>query len=131
MSSRSSSPASRLAPTVIHAKERMVEPSRQERESGTSSSTSRTDYPNRSVLGGQVGFWSSDLNSLPVPQTREAVAEIEEWGYAALSRWCSASKQCSYARAYRGALGFYAVGLAAYLRPAAAISSISRSVARA
>ena len=31
----------------------------------------------------------------------------------------------------RGALGFHAVGLAAYRQPAVAISSISRSVARA
>jgi probable F420-dependent oxidoreductase len=62
----------------------MVEPSRQERGSGRSSSSSRKDYPDRSVLGGQVGLWSSDLNSLPAPQAREAAAEIEQLGYAAL-----------------------------------------------
>jgi probable F420-dependent oxidoreductase len=62
----------------------MAEPSRQERGSDRSSSSSREDYPDRSVLGGQVGLWSSDLNSLSAPQAREAVAEIEQLGYAAL-----------------------------------------------
>jgi probable F420-dependent oxidoreductase len=41
-------------------------------------------YPDRSVLGGEVGLWSSDLNALPAPQAREAASEIEELGYAAL-----------------------------------------------
>jgi probable F420-dependent oxidoreductase len=41
-------------------------------------------YPDRSVLGGEVGLWSSDLNALPAPQAREAAAEIEELGYSAL-----------------------------------------------
>jgi probable F420-dependent oxidoreductase len=62
----------------------MVEPSRQKRGSVRSSNSPHKDYPDRSVLGGQVGLWSSDLNSLPAPQAREAVAEIEELGYAAL-----------------------------------------------
>lgn len=44
----------------------------------------RKTYPDRSVLGGEVGLWSSDLNSLTAPQAREAVAEVEELGYAAL-----------------------------------------------
>ena len=54
------------------------------RESGASSKSSRKGYPDRSLLGGEVGLWSSDLNSLPSSQAREAVAEIEELGYAAL-----------------------------------------------
>jgi probable F420-dependent oxidoreductase len=62
----------------------MVEPSRQQRESDRSSRSDRKAYPDRSVLGGEVGLWSSDLNSLPAPRAREAVAEIEELGYAAL-----------------------------------------------
>src|SRR5215216_6119117 len=41
-------------------------------------------YPDRSVLGGEVGLWSSDLNALPAPRAREAASEIEELGYAAL-----------------------------------------------
>jgi probable F420-dependent oxidoreductase len=41
-------------------------------------------YPDRSVLGGEVGLWSSDLNALPVPRAREAASEIEELGYGAL-----------------------------------------------
>jgi probable F420-dependent oxidoreductase len=41
-------------------------------------------YPDRSVLGGEVGLWSSDLNALPAPRVREAASEIEELGYAAL-----------------------------------------------
>src|SRR5919202_521044 len=41
-------------------------------------------YPDRSVLGGEIGLWSSDLNALPAPQARKASAEIEELGYAAL-----------------------------------------------
>src|ERR687890_49603 len=41
-------------------------------------------YPDRSVLGGEVGLWSSDLNALPAPRAREAAAEIDELGYAAL-----------------------------------------------
>src|SRR5215218_5536539 len=61
----------------------MVDPSPQ-RESGTSHLSPRRDYPDRSVLGGEVGLWSSALNSLPAPRANEAVAEIEELGYAAL-----------------------------------------------
>jgi probable F420-dependent oxidoreductase len=61
----------------------VVDPSPQ-RESGESSKSSRNDYPDRSVLGGEIGLWSSDLNYLPAPQVKEAVAEIEELGYAAL-----------------------------------------------
>ena len=41
-------------------------------------------YPDRSVLGGEVGLWSSDLNALSAPLAREAASEIEELGYAAL-----------------------------------------------
>src|ERR671939_324588 len=41
-------------------------------------------YPDRSVLGGEIGLWSSDLNALPAPRAREAASEIEELGYAAL-----------------------------------------------
>ncbi|HEY6582474.1 MAG TPA: LLM class F420-dependent oxidoreductase [Rubrobacter sp.] len=41
-------------------------------------------YPDRSVLGGEVGLWSSALNALPAPRAREAASEIEELGYAAL-----------------------------------------------
>jgi hypothetical protein len=44
------------------------------------------EYPDPSVLGGEVGLWSasSALNPMPAPQAKEAVAEIEELGYAAL-----------------------------------------------
>ena len=62
----------------------MLDPSPQQRRKGRNSGTSRNSYPDRSVLGGEVGLWSSDLNSLPAPRAREAVAEIEELGYAAL-----------------------------------------------
>jgi len=41
-------------------------------------------YPDRSVLGGEIGLWSSDLNALPAPRARETTSEIEELGYAAL-----------------------------------------------
>jgi probable F420-dependent oxidoreductase len=46
----------------------------------------REEYPDPSVLGGKIGLWisSSDLNPLAAPQAKEAVAEIEELGYAAL-----------------------------------------------
>ena len=46
----------------------------------------REEYPDPSVLGGEVGLWiaSSSLNPLPAPQAMEAAAEIEELGYAAL-----------------------------------------------
>ena len=60
----------------------MTDPSSQ-RRSGPSGS-SRRDYPDRSVLGGEIGIWSSDLNHVAAPQAREATAEIEELGYAAL-----------------------------------------------
>ena len=48
--------------------------------------TLQRGYPDPSVLGGEVGLWiaSSTLNPLPAPQAKEAVAEIEELGYAAL-----------------------------------------------
>src|SRR3712207_6513724 len=48
--------------------------------------TLQREYPDPSVLGGEVGLWiaSSSLNPLPAPQAKEAVAEIEELGYAAL-----------------------------------------------
>jgi probable F420-dependent oxidoreductase len=49
-----------------------------------SSGSSRRDYPDRSVLGGEIGIWSRNLNSVAAPQAREAAAEIEELGYAAL-----------------------------------------------
>src|SRR5919107_5031279 len=50
---------------------------------GESSGTHEV-YPDSSVLGGDVGLWSSDLNALPASRAREAAAEIEELGYAAL-----------------------------------------------
>ena len=62
----------------------MVEPSPQQRGSSGNSRSDRKAYPDRSVLGGEVGLWSSNLNSVPAPQAREAAAEIEELGYAAL-----------------------------------------------
>ena len=52
--------------------------------SSTDSSNPHKVYPDRSVLGGEVGLWSSDLNALPAPRAREAASEIEELGYAAL-----------------------------------------------
>ncbi|HJQ29287.1 MAG TPA: LLM class F420-dependent oxidoreductase [Rubrobacter sp.] len=61
----------------------MVEESAQ-RESGRDPKDTRRVYPDRSVLGGEVGLWNSDLNALPAPRAREAAAEIEELGYAAL-----------------------------------------------
>ena len=60
----------------------MTDPSSQ-RRSGPSGS-SRRDYPDRSVLGGEIGIWSSDLNRVAAPQAIEAAVEIEELGYAAL-----------------------------------------------
>jgi len=62
----------------------MVDPSPQQRGSGSNSRSDCEAYPDRSVLGGEVGLWSSNLNSVPTPQAREVVAEIEELGYAAL-----------------------------------------------
>src|ERR687886_2891821 len=62
----------------------MVGPSPQQRGNSVNSRSSRRDYPDRSVLGGEVGLWSSNLNSVPASQAREAVSEIEEVGYAAL-----------------------------------------------
>src|SRR5829696_6383379 len=49
-----------------------------------SSGSSRRDYPDRSVLGGEIGIWSRNLNCVAASQAREAAAEIEELGYAAL-----------------------------------------------
>jgi alkanesulfonate monooxygenase SsuD/methylene tetrahydromethanopterin reductase-like flavin-dependent oxidoreductase (luciferase family) len=48
--------------------------------------TLQRGYPDPSVLGGEVGLWisSSALNSMPAPQAKEAAAEVEELGYAAL-----------------------------------------------
>jgi probable F420-dependent oxidoreductase len=48
--------------------------------------TLQREYPDPSVLGGEVGLWmgSSALNPMPATQVKEAVAEIEELGYAAL-----------------------------------------------
>ena len=40
--------------------------------------------PEPVATGGEVGLWSSKLDSLPAPQAKEAMAEIEELGYAAL-----------------------------------------------
>src|SRR5919202_1514409 len=60
----------------------MTDPSSQ-RQSGPSGSY-RRDYPDRSVLGGEIGIWSMDLNGVAAPQAREAAVEIEELGYAAL-----------------------------------------------
>ena len=60
----------------------MIDPSSQ-RRSGSSGSY-RRDYPDRSVLGGEIGIWSMDLNGVAAPQAREAAVEIEELGYAAL-----------------------------------------------
>lgn len=48
------------------------------------SSGTREVYPDSSVLGGEIGLWSSDLNALPATGAREAAAEMEELGYAAL-----------------------------------------------
>jgi probable F420-dependent oxidoreductase len=61
----------------------MVDPSPQ-RGSSWTSRNSRKNYPNQAMLGGEVGLWSSDLNALTAPEAKEAVAEIEELGYAAL-----------------------------------------------
>ncbi len=60
----------------------MTDP-RSQRGSGPPGS-SRKDYPDRSILGGKIGIWSRDLNSVAAPQAREAAAEIEELGYPAL-----------------------------------------------
>jgi probable F420-dependent oxidoreductase len=49
-----------------------------------SAANPQRDYPNRSVLGGVVGIWTSNLDSLPAPRAQELVAELEELGYAAL-----------------------------------------------
>src|SRR5215208_7452057 len=48
--------------------------------------TLQREYPDPSVLGGEVGLWiaSSTLNPMPAPEVSEAAAEIEELGYAAL-----------------------------------------------
>ena len=62
----------------------MADPSPQQRGNDVNSRSSRKDYPDRSALRGEVGLWSSNLNSVPASQAREAVSEIEELGYAAL-----------------------------------------------
>src|SRR5215204_3443889 len=56
----------------------------QQRGSGSDSKKSRKGYPDRSVLGGEVGLWSSDMNALSAAQAKEVASEIEELGYAAL-----------------------------------------------
>jgi probable F420-dependent oxidoreductase len=56
----------------------------QQRESDSDSKDARKGYPDRSVLGGEIGLWSSDLNNLSAPQAKEAASEIEELGYASL-----------------------------------------------
>src|SRR5687767_10563963 len=63
-------------------RERMTDQS-SHRGSGPSG-RSRRDYPDRSVVGGELGIWSRELNSVAAPQAREAAAEVEELGYAAL-----------------------------------------------
>ena len=47
--------------------------------------TLQREYPDPSVLGGEVGLWiaSSTLNPMPTPKS-ERRPEIEELGYAAL-----------------------------------------------
>jgi probable F420-dependent oxidoreductase len=57
--------------------------SNSQRETGSAES-SRRDYPDRRLLGGEVGIWTSNLDSLPAPRAQEMVAELEELGYAAL-----------------------------------------------
>jgi probable F420-dependent oxidoreductase len=52
--------------------------------SAVSSAGSREVYPDRSVLGGEVGLWSSDLNALSTSRAEEVASEIDELGYAAL-----------------------------------------------
>ena len=54
-----------------------------QRGTGGSESSGR-EYPDRSVLGGEVGLWTSNLDSVPAPQAKEVAAEIEELGYASL-----------------------------------------------
>jgi probable F420-dependent oxidoreductase len=54
------------------------------RESNGGSSASHKIYPDPSVLGGEIGLWSSGLNAMPASQAQEAAAEIDELGYAAL-----------------------------------------------
>ena len=54
------------------------------RGSNGGSSVPRKAYPEPSVLGGEIGLWSSDLNAMPASQAQEAAAEIDELGYAAL-----------------------------------------------
>jgi probable F420-dependent oxidoreductase len=49
-----------------------------------SAASSQRNYPDRSLLGGEVGLWTSNLDSLPAPKAQEVVAELEELGYAAL-----------------------------------------------
>src|SRR3712207_2373585 len=81
--SRAQHPASRSPHQYSRKRRRMVDPSPQRGNSWTSRN-SRKNYPNQAILGGEVGLWSSDLNALTAPETKEAVAEIEELGYAAL-----------------------------------------------
>jgi probable F420-dependent oxidoreductase len=54
-----------------------------QQETGNAESTQR-EYPDHSLLGGEVGIWTSNLDSLPAPRAKDAVAELEELGYAAL-----------------------------------------------
>ena len=56
----------------------MVDPSPQQQGSDSNSRSDHKTYPDRSVLGGEVGLWSSNLNSVPAPQAREAVARLPQ-----------------------------------------------------
>ena len=60
----------------------MTDPGSQQETEGAASS--QREYPDHSLLGGEVGIWTSNLNSLPAPRAKEAVAELEKLGYAAL-----------------------------------------------
>ena len=44
----------------------------------------RREYPDPSVLGGEIGLWTSVLNYLPASRMKEAATEAEELGYGAL-----------------------------------------------
>src|SRR3712207_9283262 len=83
--SRARRPASRSPHRYSRKRRRMVDPSPQRGNSWTSRN-SRKNYPNQAILGGEVGLWSSDLNALTAPETKEAVAEIGELGYRSEER---------------------------------------------
>src|SRR5437763_1371828 len=71
------------APPSIHAKGERMSGSSSQQETESAASPQR-GYPDRSLLGGEVGLWTSNLDSLPAPRAQEVVAELEELGYAAL-----------------------------------------------